>query len=143
MGCFSSKVSRIFNSCIFAGFSSGCRAASTNHINFLWFSLIGARGLRVGTPGGPCGPSAGEREREREREIEREREGEGEGEGEGGRGRGRGRGGYISIYIERERERDGALLQLGRMLLADGHTVSNAPDLFRPPKLSGTGPGQY
>ena len=24
---------------------------------------------------------------------------------------------------------------------ADGHTVSNAPDLFRPPKLSGTGPG--
>ena len=26
---------------------------------------------------------------------------------------------------------------------ADGHTVSNAPDLFRPPKLSGTGPGQY
>jgi hypothetical protein len=26
-------------------------------------------------------------------------------------------------------------------ILADGHTVSNAPDLFRPPKLSGTGPG--
>ena len=26
-------------------------------------------------------------------------------------------------------------------LFADGHTVSNAPDLFRPPKLSGTGPG--
>ena len=26
---------------------------------------------------------------------------------------------------------------------ADGHTVSNAPDLFRPPKLSNTGPGQY
>ena len=25
--------------------------------------------------------------------------------------------------------------------LADGHTVSNASDLFRPPKLSGTGPG--
>ena len=25
--------------------------------------------------------------------------------------------------------------------VADGHTVSNAPDLFRPPKLSGTGPG--
>ena len=25
--------------------------------------------------------------------------------------------------------------------IADGHTVSNAPDLFRPPKLSGTGPG--
>ena len=24
---------------------------------------------------------------------------------------------------------------------ADGHTVSNAPDLFRPPKLSSTGPG--
>ena len=24
---------------------------------------------------------------------------------------------------------------------ADGHTVSNAPDLFRPPQLSGTGPG--
>ena len=24
---------------------------------------------------------------------------------------------------------------------AGGHTVSNAPDLFRPPKLSGTGPG--
>ena len=27
--------------------------------------------------------------------------------------------------------------------LADGHTASNAPDLFRPPKLSGAGPGQY
>ena len=26
---------------------------------------------------------------------------------------------------------------------ADGHTASNAPDLFRPPKLSGAGPGQY
>ena len=26
---------------------------------------------------------------------------------------------------------------------ADGHAVSNAPALFRPPKLSGTGPGQY
>ena len=26
-------------------------------------------------------------------------------------------------------------------MLADGHTVSNAPDLSRPPKLSGTGPG--
>ena len=24
---------------------------------------------------------------------------------------------------------------------ADGHTASNAPDLFRPPKLSSTGPG--
>ena len=28
-----------------------------------------------------------------------------------------------------------------RLVFADGHTVSNAPDLFRPPKLSGTGPG--
>ena len=27
--------------------------------------------------------------------------------------------------------------------VADGHTASNAPDLFRPPKLSGAGPGQY
>ena len=27
--------------------------------------------------------------------------------------------------------------------LADGHTTSNAPDLLRPPKLSGVGPGQY
>ena len=26
---------------------------------------------------------------------------------------------------------------------AGGHTASNAPDLFRPPKLSGTGPDQY
>jgi len=26
-------------------------------------------------------------------------------------------------------------------VLADGHTASNAPDLFRPPKLSGAGPG--
>ena len=24
---------------------------------------------------------------------------------------------------------------------ADGHTASNTPDLFRPPKLSGAGPG--
>ena len=29
------------------------------------------------------------------------------------------------------------------MSFADGHTASNAPDLFRPPKLSGAGPGQY
>ena len=28
-------------------------------------------------------------------------------------------------------------------ITADGHTTSNAPDLFRPPKLSGVGPGQY
>ena len=28
-------------------------------------------------------------------------------------------------------------------IFADGHTASNAPDLFRPPKLSGAGPGQY
>ena len=28
-------------------------------------------------------------------------------------------------------------------MFADGHTASNAPDLFRPPKLSGAGPGQY
>ena len=26
-------------------------------------------------------------------------------------------------------------------VFADGHTASNAPDLFRPPKLSGAGPG--
>ena len=26
---------------------------------------------------------------------------------------------------------------------ADGHTASNAPDLFRPPKLSSAEPGQY
>ena len=29
------------------------------------------------------------------------------------------------------------------LCIADGHTASNAPDLFRPPKLSGAGPGQY
>ena len=38
---------------------------------------------------------------------------------------------YLSICFTRSRS------------FADGHTVSNAPDLFRPPKLSGTGPGQY
>ena len=27
------------------------------------------------------------------------------------------------------------------LTFADGHTASNAPDLFRPPKLSGAGPG--
>ena len=27
--------------------------------------------------------------------------------------------------------------------IADGHTTSNAPDLFRPPELSGVGPGQF
>ena len=26
-------------------------------------------------------------------------------------------------------------------VVAGGHTASNAPDLFRPPKLSGAGPG--
>ena len=29
------------------------------------------------------------------------------------------------------------------ILFAGGHTASNAPDLFRPPKLSGAGPGWY
>ena len=29
------------------------------------------------------------------------------------------------------------------LTFADGHTASNTPDLFRPPKLSGAGPGQY
>ena len=29
------------------------------------------------------------------------------------------------------------------VVFADGHTASNAPDLFRPPKLSGAGPGEY
>ena len=29
------------------------------------------------------------------------------------------------------------------IIFADGHTASNTPDLFRPPKLSGAGPGQY
>ena len=28
-------------------------------------------------------------------------------------------------------------------LLSDGHTVSNAPDFFRPPKLRSTGHGKY
>ena len=27
------------------------------------------------------------------------------------------------------------------IMFADGHTASNTPDLFRPPKLSGAGPG--
>ena len=35
----------------------------------------------------------------------------------------------------------GARMQ--HITFADGHTASNAPDLFRPPKLSGAGPGQY
>ena len=32
---------------------------------------------------------------------------------------------------------------LSTALLADGHTASNAPDPFWPPKLSGAGHGQY
>ena len=32
---------------------------------------------------------------------------------------------------------------MNNITFADGHTASNAPDLFRPPKLSGAGPGQY
>ena len=35
------------------------------------------------------------------------------------------------------------VVAVAAFFFADGHTVSNAPDLFRPPKLSGTGPGQY
>jgi hypothetical protein len=35
----------------------------------------------------------------------------------------------------------GALMNENDSRLADGHTESNAPDLFRPPKLSGSGPG--
>ena len=34
-----------------------------------------------------------------------------------------------------------AALSCVAMSFADGHTASNAPDLFRPPKLSGAGPG--
>ena len=33
-----------------------------------------------------------------------------------------------------------AKLPIG-LAVAGGHTASNAPDLFRPPKLSGAGPG--
>ena len=36
---------------------------------------------------------------------------------------------------------DAATLLCLIRVLADGHTASNAPDLFRPPKLSGAGPG--
>ena len=34
-----------------------------------------------------------------------------------------------------------ARLAIANATTADGHTASNAPDLFRPPKLSGAGPG--
>ena len=30
---------------------------------------------------------------------------------------------------------------MSEIFIAGGHTASNAPDLFRPPKLSGAGPG--
>ena len=33
------------------------------------------------------------------------------------------------------------ILKLETMIVASGHTASNAPDLFRTPKLSGAGPG--
>ena len=36
---------------------------------------------------------------------------------------------YIYIHIQKA------------YVFADGHTESNAPDLFRPPKLRGSGPG--
>ena len=36
-----------------------------------------------------------------------------------------------------------AAVNLVEVFLASGHTASNAPDLFRTPKLSGAGPGQY
>ena len=36
-----------------------------------------------------------------------------------------------------------AARQTGVKCLADGHAVSNAPDLFRLPKLSGARPGYY
>ena len=41
---------------------------------------------------------------------------------------------------EAKDKRDGMVRPV-RILIADGHTVQNAPDLFRPPKLSSTGPG--
>ena len=34
-----------------------------------------------------------------------------------------------------------AIYTYANMNVAGGHTASNAPDLFRPPKLSGAGPG--
>ena len=36
---------------------------------------------------------------------------------------------------------DGRAGSSGGPFPADGHTASNTPDLFRPPKLSGAGPG--
>ena len=37
--------------------------------------------------------------------------------------------------------RSNQIISLARTNFADGHTASNTPDLFRPPKLSGAGPG--
>jgi hypothetical protein len=39
--------------------------------------------------------------------------------------------------LKPKRQRNGALV------IAGGHTASNAPDLFRPPKLSGATPGSW
>ena len=36
---------------------------------------------------------------------------------------------------------DSVVIWSTAIIVADGHTASNAPDLFRPPKLSGAGPG--
>ena len=49
--------------------------------------------------------------------------------GRGYFGWGEGEGGLASLIFE------------GSKFIADGHTASNAPDLFRPPKLSNAGPG--
>ena len=40
-----------------------------------------------------------------------------------------------------KRKRWKRLIALKRALVADGHTASNTPDLFRPPQLSGAGLG--
>ena len=51
---------------------------------------------------------------------------------------------FLSFVVSWERIADYCNLQgcvLAPQEGADGHTVLNAPDLFRPPKLSSTGPG--
>ena len=47
--------------------------------------------------------------------------------------------GFAKCFHAKDK-RDGMVRPV-RILIADSHTVSHAPDLFRPPKLSGTGPG--
>ena len=52
------------------------------------------------------------------------------------------RGGRKNLFFKFSRPETRVVFSLSRMV-ASGHTATNTPDLFRTPKLTVAGPGQY